>query len=154
MQFSSVHSHDWVIGGGEGMTDDSAEILLQYFMQEAIVSSSGMGRDVCSLMLSIQHFLCQPQCHPSSMVAWQMVLERLRVAKRGPHGRHLLAAWWLCSLQQHTYRSQSGVLQGGGQSFLIQASTDPVCCFFALLPSCPFSGLRESLVAPITSQVS
>ena len=39
--------------------DDSAEILFQSFLQEALVSSSGMGRDVHSLMLSKQHFLCR-----------------------------------------------------------------------------------------------
>ena len=43
--------------------DDSAEILLQFFflLQEALVNSSGTGRDVHSLMLSIQHFLCRPR---------------------------------------------------------------------------------------------
>ena len=42
--------------------DDSAEILCQPFLQEAIVSSSGICRDVHSLMLSIQHFLWRPLC--------------------------------------------------------------------------------------------
>ena len=42
------------------MRDDSAEILFQFFLQEALLGSSGMGRDVHSLM-SIQHFLCQPR---------------------------------------------------------------------------------------------
>ena len=32
------------------MRDDSAEILFQSFLQEALVSSSGMGRDVHSSM--------------------------------------------------------------------------------------------------------
>ena len=41
------------------MRDDSAEILFQSFLLEALVSSSGTGRDVHSLMLSIQHFLCR-----------------------------------------------------------------------------------------------
>ena len=41
------------------MRDDSEEILFQSFLQEAIVSSSGTGRDVDSLMLFIQHFLCR-----------------------------------------------------------------------------------------------
>ena len=51
---------DWVVdGGGEGvMRDDSPEIFFQSFLQEALVSSSGMGRGVHSLMLSIQYFLC------------------------------------------------------------------------------------------------
>ena len=38
------------------MRDDSAEILCQSFLQEAVVSSFGTGRDVHSLTLSIQHF--------------------------------------------------------------------------------------------------
>ena len=38
------------------MRNDSAEILLQSFLQEAHLSSSGIGRNVHSLMLSIQHF--------------------------------------------------------------------------------------------------
>ena len=36
------------------MRDDSVEILFQSFLQKALVSSSGMGRDVHSLMLSVQ----------------------------------------------------------------------------------------------------
>ena len=47
--------------GRGDMRDDSAEILFQYFLQEALVSSSGMGRYVHSLMLSIQHFLYRPR---------------------------------------------------------------------------------------------
>ena len=57
--------------------DDSAELLYQSFLQEAIVSSSGMGRDVHYLMLSIKHFLCWPQHHPPSKVPGRMVWERL-----------------------------------------------------------------------------
>ena len=44
---------DW--GGGEergAMRDDSAEILFHLFLLEATVSSSGIGRDVYSLILS------------------------------------------------------------------------------------------------------
>ena len=46
------------------MRDDSAEIFFQSFMQEALVSSSGMGRDVHSLMMSIQHFLLPSTASP------------------------------------------------------------------------------------------
>ena len=77
VQFSSV---PWPIGegkGGGGTSDDSAEIFFQSFLQEAFVSSLGMGRDVLSLILSIQHFLCWPQHCPPSKVSWRMVLERL-----------------------------------------------------------------------------
>ena len=59
-KLSSVQSLDRLGCWGD-ITDNSAEILFQSFLQEAPVSSSGMGRDVLSLMLSIQHFLCRPQ---------------------------------------------------------------------------------------------
>ena len=55
---SSVQSLDRLArrgGGGVGMRDDSAEILFQSCLQEAHVSSSGMSRNVHSLMSSIQH---------------------------------------------------------------------------------------------------
>ena len=67
IQFSSVQSLDRLgrQDGGEvggNMTDYSAEILFQSFLQEAIVSSSYMGRDVHSLIFSTQHFF---SCLPS-----------------------------------------------------------------------------------------
>ena len=37
------------------MRDDTVESPFQSFLQEALMSSSGMGRDVHSLMLSIRH---------------------------------------------------------------------------------------------------
>ena len=47
-------------GGGGEMMDNLAEIFFQlnffFCLQEAVVSSSGMGRDVHYLMLSTQHF--------------------------------------------------------------------------------------------------
>ena len=61
------------------MRDDSAETLFQAFLQEALVSSSDMGRDVHFLMLSIQHFLCRPRRRPPCNVPRRMVLERLFV---------------------------------------------------------------------------
>ena len=60
--FSSVHCLDRLDRRGD-MREDSAEILFQSFLQEA-VSSSGMGRDVHPLMLSLQHFLCRPRRRP------------------------------------------------------------------------------------------
>ena len=47
------------------MRDDSAEILLQSFLQEALVGSFGTGRYVHSLMLSIQHFLLLTMVSPT-----------------------------------------------------------------------------------------
>ena len=44
-QFSSVQSLDRLGRWGD-TRDDSAEILFRSFLQEALVSSSGMGRDV------------------------------------------------------------------------------------------------------------
>ena len=46
--------------GRRGETrNNSEEILVQSFLHEAIVSSSGMGRDIHSLAVSIRHFLSQ-----------------------------------------------------------------------------------------------
>ena len=58
------------------MMGDSAEIFFQSFQQEALVSSSGMGRDVHSLTLSIQRLLCRLRRHPLSKVSWRVVSER------------------------------------------------------------------------------
>ena len=44
------------------MRGDSADTLFESFLQGAIVSRSGMDSFVHSLMLSIQHLLCQPLC--------------------------------------------------------------------------------------------
>ena len=79
VQFSSVQSLDRLGRRGD-MRDDSAEILFQAFLQKTLVSSSGMGRDVHSLMLSIQHFLCRPR-HRCS---WGLVgTKKEREGRRG-----------------------------------------------------------------------
>ena len=59
------------------MRDDSAEILFEAFLQEALVSSSGMDWVVHFLMLSIQHFLCWPWHCPTFKVSQRMILERM-----------------------------------------------------------------------------
>ena len=64
-EFSSVQFLDRLGRRGD-REGDSAEILLQSFLQKALVGSSSMGRDVHTLMLSIQHFLCRPQRRPPS----------------------------------------------------------------------------------------
>ena len=56
----SVQSFDR-LGRRVDMRDNSAQILFQSFLQEALVSISGMSGHVHSLMLSIQHFLCRPR---------------------------------------------------------------------------------------------
>ena len=42
------------------MREDLAEIFFQSFLWEAVASNSGMGRDVHSLMLAIQHYFPLP----------------------------------------------------------------------------------------------
>ena len=64
---------DWVVVGV--LKDGSAVIPFQSFLRGALVSGSGTGRDVHSLMLSFQHFLCRPRRRPSSKVP-KNVLER------------------------------------------------------------------------------
>ena len=66
---------DWVIGGGHG--GRFSRDPLRSFLQEAIVSDSGMGKDVHSLMLSFQHFFCRSRRHPPSKVPRTMVLKTL-----------------------------------------------------------------------------
>ena len=75
-QFSLVQSLDWW-GHQVGHEGQFPEILFQSDLQEALASSSGMGRDVHSLMLSIQHFLCLPRRRPPSKVPRGMFLESL-----------------------------------------------------------------------------
>ena len=52
--------------GGGNMTDDSAEILSQSLLQETLVSSTGMARNVHSVLSSNQHFLSRPRRRPPS----------------------------------------------------------------------------------------
>ena len=82
---SSVQSFDRL--DRQGDTRDSRDPLPVFFLQEALVSSSSMGRDIHSLTLSIQQFLCQPQRRPPSKVPRKMCLERLswRVTCRPNH---------------------------------------------------------------------
>ena len=99
---SSVQSLDRLgrRGGNEGQF--SRDPLPVFFLQEPLVISSGMGRDVHFLILSSQHFLCRPQHRQPSKVPRRMVLDRLlwlvicpnhasfhllTVARRGSCGR-------------------------------------------------------------------
>ena len=75
-QFSLVQPLDQMGRLGD-MRDDSAEILFKSFLHEALVNSSGRGRDVHSLTFSIQHFFCRPRRRPPSKVPWRMVWEGL-----------------------------------------------------------------------------
>ena len=49
----------------EGQIQQRSSFIFQSFLQTALVSSSGMGKDFPFLMLSIQHFFCRPEItHP------------------------------------------------------------------------------------------
>ena len=48
---------DWVVWGTRGTTQQRSSSIF-FFLLETLVNSSGMGTDVHSLMLSIQHFFC------------------------------------------------------------------------------------------------
>ena len=75
IQLSSV---PWPSGSlGEHERWFSRDPLPIFSVEGSCVNSSCMGRDVHSLMLSIQHFLCQPQHCPHCKMPWRMVLERL-----------------------------------------------------------------------------
>ena len=58
--------------------DDSAAYLFRPFLRMAIMSSSGLGRDVHPLTLSLQHFLCRPRRHPPSKVPCRILLLLLK----------------------------------------------------------------------------
>ena len=72
VQFSPLA--DWVVGGPEGQYSRDhlpvvvVVVVVVVVLQEAFVSSSGMGRDVNSMMLSIKYFLCRSRRRPPSKV--------------------------------------------------------------------------------------
>ena len=75
---------NWIVGGarggGGGIRDNSAYIFFQSVLQEALVNSSRMGRDVHSLMFSISPsniFLCRTQRRPNTKVACGIVSDKL-----------------------------------------------------------------------------
>ena len=74
------HSLNWSGRRGD-MRDDSTEILFQSLLRNVIVSSTGIGRDVHSLTLSIKRILCRRRRSPAPKVPWRMVLERRAVNK-------------------------------------------------------------------------
>ena len=114
----SVQSLDRLGHRGD-MRDDSVETLFQSFPQKARVSSSGMGRDVHSLMLSIQHFLFRPQhCSPSE-VLWRKVLESLLWCVTSSLWSlmhmictYVLMQWSQDSKRVHLFRRQLGLSCG------------------------------------------
>ena len=78
LQFSSFQSFDLLVCRGDTV-DDSAEILVQSFLREAVESVSDTERDVHSVSdvaKSIQHFMCRPRCRPPFKMPGRMVLER------------------------------------------------------------------------------
>ena len=76
VQFSSVQSLDR-LGCREDMRDEAEEILFQSFLQVALVSSSGMGRDFSRFDVVHPAFPLRPRRRPPSKVPRRMVLERL-----------------------------------------------------------------------------
>ena len=97
------------------MTDESAEILFQLFLREAIVGSSGMGRKIHSLTMSIQHFLVSgtpsvPLCSVCTVTpaptSWYLVHRQFLPAAfvslplRPPPG----ISYTVSSFLQHLYR--------------------------------------------------
>ena len=74
IQFRSVLWPSGLSGGHEGRFSRDP---VPFFSAGGLVSSSGMGRHVHSLTLSIQHFLCWPRHCSAFKVPWWMVLERL-----------------------------------------------------------------------------
>ena len=83
-------------------TDDSTKLLFQTFLQKAFVSSSGMGRDIRSMMLSFHHFLCRPRRRLPCKVSWRMVLERppFCVTCSNPASFRQIV-WWIRFFVQH-----------------------------------------------------
>ena len=86
--------------------DDSAEILFQSFSQEALESRSGMGREVRSFKLSVQHHLCRPRRHQPSKVLEEAIVachmpgpyefpshDRLQALKGKPLELYVLNEW-------------------------------------------------------------
>ena len=110
--FSSVQSSpltDWVVVRTRG--NDSAEILFQSFLQEALVSSPGMGRDVHSLTLFVEHFLCRPRRLPPTKVPWKTGLETLSWRVTCPN----LASFRFLSVGQQASSSLQNSLSYGVQ---------------------------------------
>ena len=116
---------------------DSTEILFWSFLQEAVVCSSAMGRDVHPDVV-YQHFLCQPQrCSPFK-VPWRTILEGLSghvtcpnctsfhlltVAKRGSWGPQ---GSWSCSAPSHWSCAPSRKFKEASSSTWLQK---PGSCF-------------------------
>ena len=124
------------------MRDDSAEILFRSFLQEALVSIPGMDRDVHSLMLSIQHFLCRPWRRPSFKAPWRMVLERLslrvtcpnqevfstqNVGNRGRRNQNALS-WVSLLLRMNLWRSSCTLYLPACQVRVTVGDSGLCCC--------------------------
>ena len=90
------------------MRDDSAGILFQSFLQEAILSSSGMGMAVHFLMLSIQHFSDDHSISYKDHVTNEEVRAKIQQAI-GPH-EDLLAIVKRRKLQWYGHVSRSSGL--------------------------------------------
>ena len=139
------------------MRDDSAEILFESCVREAIMSSSGLCRDVHPSTVSVQHFLRRPRrraAHPqgartydfakavvtrhfrciSFLVKEQQVFNDSRGPKRPPRkkkGRFLLrgpiSAKCRSTLQRST-SSQRHLIVDGGVPAAVSSSTCVFVC--------------------------
>ena len=82
-QFSSVQSLDR-LGRRGHVRDDSADILFQSFLQEALVSSSGMARDLSSLNVVHPAFPLQTTALPTLKGALKSDFEEATAAGHMP----------------------------------------------------------------------
>ena len=68
------------------MRYDSAEILFQSFLWKAFVSSSNVRRDVRSVALFVQHFLCPPLIFNPSVFRHQSKAKKKKKKKEPERG--------------------------------------------------------------------
>ena len=87
---------NWVVGGTWGKIQQRSSSSL--FCERPLFSSFYMGKDVQSLTLSIQHFICLPRSHPSvKLIGFLIVLQTfvsLNQKKKKPNKQTILSECW------------------------------------------------------------